>query len=477
MILKHKNVFFIIFQFLLILAALGPNLKAEWGIIDDYEIVRGLGPENNLKYSDIFDRLKFTEVAIWGGANGRFRPGYYVLRFVEIATLGNSPAAWYFLRLLVASFFSYALFMALSKLGWSFYLTSSLSLLISTFPLWGDVYTRLGPSEVYVAFGMALSLFSYAKFSVNKWYTLLFYAGGILAILNKENFIFLALLLPYLAIRLFPGNKKMHALGITGTVISSIIMSIGILNILQIRAVDVYGKKFYSFSGDLFLSPTLFLIILLILVSWFVKRKIPSKSTILPLMILLGLEVFQLLFYRERPSISSRYALPYYPLVLLSVGIVLNEVLSEQLIKKIFFPLAICLSICFCYHILEKSRYNVDRTINFKLFLDKVYDFSKTSRSKDRHVIVDTFRPWDFEYILSLQEFFSWRKINVPLKIINHTRFSDAKTDQEKEFIQLLKTLEERKAYLFPGYYDCLNVGLHRIGSSNCYFGKYIIYF
>ncbi|HZM02573.1 MAG TPA: hypothetical protein VFC44_06085, partial [Candidatus Saccharimonadales bacterium] len=58
------------------------NFTAQWGAIDDHEIMRFLGPQDRLRFRDIPSRLMAGEAGHWGGSP-RYRPSYYLLRLTE----------------------------------------------------------------------------------------------------------------------------------------------------------------------------------------------------------------------------------------------------------------------------------------------------------------------------------------------------------------------------------------------------------
>jgi hypothetical protein len=81
----------------------GPFVSAKFGLIDDHEILRFLGPNHVVRFWDI-PRLLITktEVGQWG-TSSRLRPIYYILRLVETALWGDHAGLWYLTRIVLRS--------------------------------------------------------------------------------------------------------------------------------------------------------------------------------------------------------------------------------------------------------------------------------------------------------------------------------------------------------------------------------------
>src|SRR5215475_14100951 len=97
------------FVFGCILFMLHPILHADFAMIDDHEIVSILGSEHQTEISEIFPLIRQWAIE----QNGRFRPGYYVLRILEAFFVGRNVIAWYVNRLLLALLSALALYWGL----------------------------------------------------------------------------------------------------------------------------------------------------------------------------------------------------------------------------------------------------------------------------------------------------------------------------------------------------------------------------
>ena len=68
----------LVFVFGCIVFMLHPMLHADFGVIDDHEIVSILERDNRVQMSEISPLIQQWVIE----QNGRFRPGYYVLRIL-----------------------------------------------------------------------------------------------------------------------------------------------------------------------------------------------------------------------------------------------------------------------------------------------------------------------------------------------------------------------------------------------------------
>ena len=96
----------LVFVFGCIVFMLHPMLHADFAVIDDHEIVSILGRDNRVKISEISPLIQQWIIE----QNGRFRPGYYVLRILEAFFVGDHAILWYTNRLLLALVSALALY-------------------------------------------------------------------------------------------------------------------------------------------------------------------------------------------------------------------------------------------------------------------------------------------------------------------------------------------------------------------------------
>jgi hypothetical protein len=130
---------------------------ANWGVIDDHEVFRYLGPGLHLPASDIWSTLLAkTEV---GTLQGRFRPSYYLIKLIETSIWGANVHLWYLGHTIGFAIFLSSIWWILLRFvgGW---LSGVLTGAIAVLPLWTDVWSRLGPSEIYGAACVGIMLFA-----------------------------------------------------------------------------------------------------------------------------------------------------------------------------------------------------------------------------------------------------------------------------------------------------------------------------
>jgi hypothetical protein len=178
----------------------GQNLGAQWGIIDDHEIMRFTGPSGRLKIADFGRVLLDTEFGS-PGTSLRYRPSYYLIRISEAFLWGNSPLAWYSCRLILFAIVFSILWWLTAKYA-GLLVGLMLTLYVSVFPYWADIWTRLGPAETYAVVGTAIYALGFVniwelaqrgakedRFSSTNWVLMLL--GAFAAMGSKENFLLL----------------------------------------------------------------------------------------------------------------------------------------------------------------------------------------------------------------------------------------------------------------------------------------------
>jgi hypothetical protein len=159
---------------------MAPMLSAQFSAIDDHEIVSIIGPSGHIAPTEIPGKIAQYAVE----SNGRFRPGYYVLRIFEAAAAGTNPQLWYLDRFILA----FVAAVALLALAYGF--VTRLTLLVLPLMLLAgpqaEIWTRLGPQESYavpiVLAGLALVRWRHRSAGV-----VLLLAAGLI----KENFVLL----------------------------------------------------------------------------------------------------------------------------------------------------------------------------------------------------------------------------------------------------------------------------------------------
>lgn len=96
-----KTIFQAFFSFVFVLLLLFPNLFASWGLIDDHQIIRNLGSDEKMGFSEIPEKLRQTEVFFTKERITRYRPAYWLANLTETAAWGGKAEYWYRFRLLL----------------------------------------------------------------------------------------------------------------------------------------------------------------------------------------------------------------------------------------------------------------------------------------------------------------------------------------------------------------------------------------
>jgi hypothetical protein len=177
----------LLFVFTCLIFMLHPMLRADFGMIDDHEIVTILGRDNRVGMSEIIPLIPKWAIE----HNGRFRPVYYGVRILEASVFGGNASLWYANRLLLALVSALALYWALRVASSPFH-AGVATLLLFAGPQ-NEMWTRLGPQEAY---GVPLVLTGVAWISVQlgrqNWQLVRLFPGFALLLLAgfvKESFV------------------------------------------------------------------------------------------------------------------------------------------------------------------------------------------------------------------------------------------------------------------------------------------------
>jgi hypothetical protein len=220
---------------------------ANWGLIDDHEVFYFLGPDLHLPFSDIWSTLLAkTEV---GSLQGRFRPSYYFIRLIETSLWGSNVHLWYLSHSIGFAIFLSSLWWTMHRFlgGW---LSGVLTACIALLPLWADVWSRLGPAEIYgaacvgvTAFAADFTLFSDRPRTRNASAILLTLATIVLIGL-KETFIPLAA--GSAAILIWAGIRKRLSPLLIGVLALVMLACLGGLIFVVSRQVLAAGTDLYA---------------------------------------------------------------------------------------------------------------------------------------------------------------------------------------------------------------------------------------
>lgn len=232
-----------------------PMLAARLGLIDDHEFIRFLtiGGQN---FAAIPSMLEGTEIGRFGETD-RFRPAYYFFRAVGSVLHGTEGFQWYLVRILlflaVVIAIAALVFVVSEKAFKLSAITSGLmagstGLLVAGMSSWNDIVTRLGPSELFVAWGLTVTAwglwFLYTK--KREWLGALLVALGFsLAVGSKENSISLiAPLAVALLLAVLQGGKLLwNLLAFAPSAAATLYTAMGFLPSVLSDGQDVYGQS------------------------------------------------------------------------------------------------------------------------------------------------------------------------------------------------------------------------------------------
>lgn len=419
----------------------GFNLQAQWGFVDDHEIMHFIGSDYRTPINKVLPIIKETEIARFG-EYPRFRPSYYLIRISETLLWGKNYQLWYGSRLLLLAASLLIFWRTISKIfgrGLSFvFLIKILEL-----PFWSDLFTRLGPAETYAVGGLALYVWGYATAISSdakennlhaKLSDIAYFIGGLVTIGVKENFIFLGIT-SFLLLIMKIVKKEFKASLLISSVIHLIYCIVVLLAIFI--ATGKTGVDIYSNTIDLPSRSSLLLNFLavreyqyiifayIILVLYKLKKttrfhvsKLLSSSKIFNLLLLLcciSYLVFNFIYYNGGWPNGTRYDFPGMPLLYIisaylifnyyqDVIVIINRKWLKILIISIYIIYAsMTLNIQAFRHHQASSHSNVLKT---KAFTKKIEQQAQTLVSNPSHeLFIVTNNPADFELINSYERF------------------------------------------------------------------------
>lgn len=142
---------------LIALLTIGNGVFAQWWVMDDHELALILGDDHSIGWNEAIEQLAQHREVGEIGSYSRVRPVYYVIRYAESWLWGGNLFAWYAARVVA--------FAAIIALCWSLLWrwvgsvdSGVLLLLIFSFRMWADLWSRIGSSECYAMIGMAIAL-------------------------------------------------------------------------------------------------------------------------------------------------------------------------------------------------------------------------------------------------------------------------------------------------------------------------------
>jgi hypothetical protein len=436
---------------LLPIAILLGNIRAEFGIVDDHEIVRAIGSDLRFEFVDFINSLKSSEAAKPFDSL-RYRPVYYFLRYMEVFFWKDTAWLWYFSRVLL--FLISLLF--IYKIGDLLFNERLLKILffssVACSQYWGDIYSRLGPSESYAVPSFLMFFFLFTKklsFNLSNLESLLLSTLGIIIVGSKENFIFIALPLLYL-IFLSRGERLKCSMFVISFLFCCFI-GLSVLVPAISSGSDIYSTPI-SLSSRIFSllkgvwSKTLLIFISSIFIEfYYLKKNInvagrKSKNFIVIQFVLMSMYSFQAVFYSDSMG-WSRYAMPaYFFTALLSFNFLQQ---NFALFSRRWVSILLILNLTFfSVHGLRKNyaimSQNVLRSIKFRQSIERV----KLEYEKERSPIVFfVSNSMNFEPFYSSLEFFKFYGFD-PKLMVYVSKELQSLTILDKKLIQDLNRVQ-----------------------------------
>ncbi len=380
----------------------------------------------------------------------RFRPAYFLLRVIETALWGGHPFYWYFFRIIL---FGISVFIAWRLLGKIFgvFFGGLSCLILFTHEFWADIWTRLGPAEIYCFFGLAFFCFALlkiweAKGNETLWWVVLL-AGGLIAIGSKENFLFLipaALLVAHRSwkmkrLKLFP------AICLTLFVAIGIFIAAVIVLSLVKSGADIYanpvsplGRVYELFEGLSYRNNITGLIpfatSLIIYLGYRVFRRYLSEDVLELAKKILYVEVgllllwlSQIFFYNGIWPTNSRYDFPgvlardLSVLVLLFLAVKTAQQLIPQIasmaVKLLVLLLLMLYTAFYGYkgylYINNVAAWNFAKTRAFTVNLANI--ILEVKNRPDMPIIFESHKALDYEPVYSFQKYLSAYNIRNPI--------------------------------------------------------------
>jgi len=436
----YKILILLLFSVIFSSLLLKNNLNITWSIIDDHEIAYFLGSDKKILLKEIPNIISNTEVGNFGNS-ARFRLSYYVLRVTEAFLWKDNPHLWYFARYVILIFFLFSVsYIASNFLGIIPAIIFSLFLMTGSY--WSDIWTRLGPAEIYMVLGISLYSLGILKIveaktrSLSPW--LLFLFGGLIAIGSKENMVVLAIPSLYLLLYSLVHYKRDWKLLIPFLhILFAIFVTTSIYLATSEAGYDIHGNVIATGKILSLVIPgiretikdlkiiEIVLVGLLLLFSMFISSKKiylhgffdSHKKAIYLAIFLVFIYFTQYIFYSGKWPSGIRYDFPgilakqlfwlvcfYLCSRLVIVFFDFQKSKVNILLYSTFFGLLFFSVINTGYHaIIQTSKYNVLASATFTRNLSTLSDLAKNHHNYP--IVLKSENVWDYEPIFSLERF------------------------------------------------------------------------
>lgn len=224
--------------------------QANWGLIDDHEVFTYLGSDLRLPFGEIWQTLMTkTEV---GQLQGRFRPTFYILKLTETSLFGADVHLWYLVNSACFAIFLASIWWGLVRFI-GVWLSGALTAAIAVLPMWADVWSRLGPSEIFGTASLGLMLFATDAILFAEGRRSRLCAAVALTLFAvilaglKETFVPVAAGLPafVLGYAVVTRRLPLSIVAVLGLLLTAYIVAIGVVVVREMRSAgaDYYGRS------------------------------------------------------------------------------------------------------------------------------------------------------------------------------------------------------------------------------------------
>lgn len=452
----------------------GENLNAQWWIIDDHEFMAFLGDDARLDLKEIPAKL-LSDTEIGGfGAKPRYRPSYYSLRLLETSIWGNNPQYFYFLRLMICSFFIFTCWLILKDiigLVGSFIFI----LAVMSFDYWAEIFSRLGPAETYPVFGISLfclGLYGHLRHKKPKNVTLNWFCvflGAVISIGSKENMVLLAIPIIWLLVDSIIKKRLTISQSFFGIIILLFcalvvvavltgisnrggrdtyatdvsVTSLSMLLINEIRTLPYSIIKYYSLTVLMIAISYAIIVFGLSIIVFFQKDKSKQiknnvRKILIKCVVYMGcvylIFISQRIFYAQGWPTGLRYDFPgklaeMFTLVILITACLqlFKEVSANKLLTPILifgyclFFVIIIIQNNYFFESKEYARNNAQRTTLFTQHINQIKD--EVASHPEYPIIFQSYDELDYEPVFSVKYFFQTYQIpnKVMVNILGYT--------------------------------------------------------
>ena len=308
----------LVFVFGGIIFMLHPMLHADFGMIDDHEIVSILGRDNRVKIAEIPSLIQQWAIE----HNNRFRPGYWVLRILEAFCVGSHANLWYMNRLILALVSALALYWGLRIVLHPFP-AGVVTLLFFSGPQ-NEMWIRLGPQEAYaVPLVLAGLTWIAVQLRRHKWqptWLLPSFAVLLLAGFVKESFVpvlpgvlaFIYIVMPLTLPSIVPGGPRFRPLDVL--ILLLLVTGVGTQVWLTVKTLDTYSFSLHLHQRLLEISLWSCLYAVQLMLYWY------SKATLWFVPVAVGLAGLLPKNAKEWKELSWRRDLVKVSVLLLASG-------------------------------------------------------------------------------------------------------------------------------------------------------------